>query len=52
LLALLSNTVSAQHNPAGALAALQRVVLQAASLKGVRGEAAETADLLLNSGLL
>ncbi len=50
LLALLSNTVSAQSNPAGALATLQRVVLQATSLKGVRGEAEETAGLLLNSG--
>ena len=48
VLDLLSNTVSAQRNPAKALSALQQVVPRAPVLKGVRGEAEEVVDALLN----
>jgi hypothetical protein len=47
LLALLSNTVSAQRNPAKALATLENVVLKAQSLQSVRGEASEVMEDLL-----
>lgn len=48
LLAMMANTVSAQRNPAKALATLQQVVLKAPVLKGVRGETEEVVDALLN----
>lgn len=48
LLAIMANTVSAQRNPAKALATLQQVVLKAPVLKGVRGETDEVVDALLN----
>ncbi|MBI1761121.1 MAG: hypothetical protein HYR56_06755 [Acidobacteria bacterium] len=48
LLSILANTVSAQRNPAKALATLQQVVLKAPVLKGVRGETGEVVDALLN----
>jgi hypothetical protein len=48
LLALLANTVSAQRDPATALATLQRVVVQTTSLKSWRGEAEQLSDALLN----
>ncbi len=48
LLSILANTVSAQRNPAKALATLQQVVLKAPVLKGVRGETDEVVDALLN----
>ena len=47
-LALLANIVSARWRPAVALATLRRVVSDAQVLTGVRGEAEETADELLN----
>jgi hypothetical protein len=47
ILALLANTVPARERPAAALAALQQAVVHAPVLKGMRGEAAEVADLLL-----
>ena len=47
LLALLANTVPARERPAAALAVLQRIVSRARVLKSARGEAAETAELLL-----
>jgi hypothetical protein len=46
-LALLANTVPARTRPAAALSVLQRVVSQAATLKGKRGEADEVAAQLL-----
>jgi hypothetical protein len=49
ILALLANTVPARERPAAALAALQQAVANAPVLKGKRGEAAEVADLLLQS---
>jgi hypothetical protein len=48
LMAIMANTVSAQHNPAKALATLQQVVLKAPVLKGTRGETAEVVEALLN----
>lgn len=48
LLEILTNTVSAQRDPAKALATLQQVVLKAPVLKGVRGETDEVVDALLN----
>ena len=43
VLALLSSTVSARRQPERSLATLQRVVAEARTLKGVRGEASELA---------
>jgi hypothetical protein len=56
-LALLHNTVPAQRKPAAVLDALQQVVCQATTVKGVRGEAEPVAEALLDrlgprSGLL
>jgi hypothetical protein len=48
-LALLANTVPARRRPEAALAALQPVVSCAAALKGRRGEADETAAVLLRT---
>lgn len=48
LLSILSNTVSAQRNPAKALATLQQIVLKAPVLKGTRGETDEVVEALLN----
>ena len=48
VLALLDNTVSARSDPARALAVLERVVVPAAALKGVRGEATAFAEILLS----
>ena len=47
VLTLLANTVSARRRPEAALATLQRVVSGARVLKGVRGEARETASAIL-----
>jgi hypothetical protein len=47
-LALLHNTVPAQRKPAAVLDALQQVVCQATTLKGVRGEAGPVAEALLD----
>lgn len=47
LLELLANTISAQRNPAKALATLQQVVLKAPVLKGTRGETDEVVEALL-----
>jgi hypothetical protein len=44
---LLDCTLSAQRQPDAALNALERAVAGAAGLKGFRGDAAETADMLL-----
>jgi hypothetical protein len=46
-LALLANTVAARRAPARVVAALQAVVARAQVLRGVRGEARETARALL-----
>jgi hypothetical protein len=46
-LLLMANTVSARREPAGALTALQAVVMRAPVLSCVRGEARETARALL-----
>jgi hypothetical protein len=46
-LELLANTISARRQPENALAALQQVVARAPVLKGRRGEATETIDLIL-----
>ncbi len=46
-LEMLSNTVPAQRNPALALTTLQRVVSRSPVLRGVRGEAGETAASLI-----
>jgi hypothetical protein len=48
VLALLAHTVAARRRPAAALARLQRAVAGARLLKGVRGPAEETVDLLLD----
>lgn len=48
LMSIMSNTVSAQHNPAKALETLQQVVLKAPVLKGTRGETDEVVEVLLN----
>jgi hypothetical protein len=47
VLALLANTVPARERPAAALATLQRALVAAPVLKGIRGEASEVADVLL-----
>lgn len=47
VLELLSHTVSARRRPALALSTLPKVVANATVLKGVRGEAGETADAIL-----
>ncbi len=47
LLELLAHTVSARRRPALALAALSRAVSQAIALKGKRGEAEPTAQVIL-----
>lgn len=47
VLALLSNTVSARRQPQKVLATLQRVVAEAQTLKGARGEASELAASVL-----
>ncbi|HXM33573.1 MAG TPA: hypothetical protein VN920_00160 [Pyrinomonadaceae bacterium] len=47
VLALLSNTVSARRQPEIALATLQRVVAEAQTLRGTRGEAHELVPLIL-----
>jgi hypothetical protein len=44
---LLANTVPARERPAAALATLQRALVAAPVLKGIRGEASEVADVLL-----
>lgn len=49
MLALLDNAVSARREPERALTALREVVLRAPVLKGVRGEASETAEMVLRS---
>jgi hypothetical protein len=49
MLALLDNAVSARREPERALTALREVVLRAPVLKGVRGEAAETAEMVLRN---
>jgi hypothetical protein len=49
MLALLDNAVSARREPEKALSALREVVLRAPVLKGVRGEASETAEMVLRS---
>jgi hypothetical protein len=46
-LELLANTVSARRQPETALAALRQVATHAPVLKSTRGEAAETAELIL-----
>jgi hypothetical protein len=47
VLEMLFNTVSARRSPEKALAALQRVTMQAEVLKGVRGDAAEVVPSVL-----
>jgi hypothetical protein len=47
VLALLEDTLSARHDPDGALHVLQRAVARASVVKGTRGEADETAQHLL-----
>lgn len=47
-LALVANTVSARRAPARALRAIRAVVLHAPVLRGLRGEARDTAAALLN----
>lgn len=47
VLALLANTVSARRQPEKSLATLQKVVAQAKTLKGLRGEASELALSML-----
>ena len=47
VMALLANTLSARTKPERALTALRRAVLDAQLIKGVRGEAAEIAEVLL-----
>jgi hypothetical protein len=47
VLEMLAQTVSARNEPAKAFAALRQVATQAPVLKGVRGEAAEMVDSLL-----
>lgn len=47
-LALLANTVAARREPERALATLQQVVAGATILKGVRGEASETVEPILD----
>jgi hypothetical protein len=47
VLALLEDSLSARHDPEGALRVLQQAVAPARILKGVRGEADETAASLL-----
>ena len=49
LLELLSNTIVARSHPASAMAMLRRVVTRAASFKGRRGEAGETAAWLMEA---
>src|SRR6266567_2366052 len=50
VLALLSNTVSARRQPEKSLATLQKVVAEAKTLKGLRGEASElTLSILARS---
>lgn len=49
VLELLSNSVTVRKAPEEAMAALERVALGARALKGVRGEAGETADQLIES---
>jgi hypothetical protein len=46
-LELLANTISARRQPENALATLQQVVSHASVLKGLRGEATETTELIL-----
>jgi hypothetical protein len=48
LLALLTNTISAQRDPQKAMTTLERVVSQAPTLKSVRGETGEVVEMLLN----
>ena len=48
LLELLANTVPARRKPQVALSTLKHVVLGAPTFKGVRGEAAETAEFILS----
>lgn len=47
VLALLANTVSARRQPEKALATLQKVVAEAQTLHGIRGEARELIPLIL-----
>lgn len=48
VLALLANTVSARREPEATLATLQQALSGARFLKGVRGEAKETASAIIN----
>jgi hypothetical protein len=48
-LAMLENTVSARREPQAALATLRRVVADSSVLKGVRGEAHQVVDFILNA---
>lgn len=49
LMELLNNTIPAQTKPEQTLSALQKILPRAMLLKGIRGEAEETADALLRS---
>jgi hypothetical protein len=49
VLEILANTVSARRKPEAALSALRKIVIDAPVLKGERGEADETASLILGS---
>ena len=49
VLDLISNTVSAQIAPQRAMSHLSQLVLNARCLKGPRGEAVETAQLILKA---
>jgi hypothetical protein len=48
VLELLANALPARRKPAAVMTALRQAVTGAVSLKGERGEAAETADLIFN----
>jgi hypothetical protein len=47
VLGLLAHTIPARHRPAAALATLEQVVTQARAVKGKRGDAEHTAQMLL-----
>jgi hypothetical protein len=48
-LAMLENTVSARREPQAAFATLRRVVAEAVTLKGTRGEAQQVVDFILKA---
>jgi serine kinase of HPr protein (carbohydrate metabolism regulator) len=48
MLELLNNTIPARRRPEAAINTLQKVVGKATTLKGVRGEASQTAKLIFN----